>query len=296
MRLDPDLAAQAIETDVGRPLGLDPPRAAAAVLRLATENMVGAIEEITIHQGLDPRGTILIGGGGAAGINSVAIARRLGCAKVVIPEMGAALSAVGALISDLHADYRALFFTSTRQFDCDGANAVLDQLTEKCRAFIDGPGAGAVESTIEYFAEARYRAQIWEIDLPLGRARFDGAADVERIREDFDRLHEQVFAFRDPDSDVEFVGWRAVARCRLSDRSPGGLSDAVVLEAAPPAPRQAYFGGEAMIETPVAYFGQMQPGVPLAGPAIIESPFTTVVVEPGSVAVRTVNGSLVITP
>ncbi len=51
-----------------------------------------------------------------------------------------------------------------------------------------------------------------------------------------------------------------------------------------------------MTETPVTTFAAMAPGARLAGPAIIESPFTTVVVEPESEAVRTAGGSLVITP
>ena len=43
--------------------------------------MVRAIEEITVNQGIDPRAAVLIGGGGAAGLNAVAIARRLGCRR-----------------------------------------------------------------------------------------------------------------------------------------------------------------------------------------------------------------------
>jgi N-methylhydantoinase A len=36
-------------------------------------------------------------------------------------------------------------------------------------------------------------------------------------------------------------------------------------------------------------------GEALAGPAIIESPFSTIVVDPGSTATRRVSGSLVVT-
>ena len=70
-----------------------PQEAAAAIIAIATENMVQAIVDITVNQGIDPRDAILIGGGGAAGLNSTAIARRLGSGRVVIPEVGAALSA-----------------------------------------------------------------------------------------------------------------------------------------------------------------------------------------------------------
>ena len=48
--------------------------------------MVQAIEEITINQGIDPREAALIGGGGAAGFNSVWIASRLRCPLLVMPE------------------------------------------------------------------------------------------------------------------------------------------------------------------------------------------------------------------
>ena len=58
-----EVALRAIERDVATPLGLGLLEAASAILRLATENMVSAIEEITINQGIDPRGAVLIGGG-----------------------------------------------------------------------------------------------------------------------------------------------------------------------------------------------------------------------------------------
>ena len=67
MRLDLDAARHALASRVASPLGLGLEEAAAAVLALATEKMVGAIEEITINQGIDPRSAVLIGGGGAAG-------------------------------------------------------------------------------------------------------------------------------------------------------------------------------------------------------------------------------------
>ena len=62
---------------VAEPLGLDLHRAAAAVLEVTTEQMVHAIEELTVNQGIDPRDAALVGGGGASGLNGVAVGRRL---------------------------------------------------------------------------------------------------------------------------------------------------------------------------------------------------------------------------
>ena len=296
MKLDVEYAAKAIDKEVARPLGLDLLEAASAILRLATENMVSAIEEITIHQGIDPRSAVVVGGGGAAGLNVVAIARRLGCTTVIIPEVVPALSAAGALISDLHADYRSLFYTSTHSFDFDGVNAVLDSLEAKCQAFLKGPGADATEKSIEFFSEARYRAQIWEIDLPLQTTRFKTPEDVAQVRLDLDRLHEEIFAYCDKGSEVQFVGWRATARCKLSQGYLGKLAKDKIYEAKILPSRKAYFSGTGMVDTRIALFDTMAPDDPLEGPAIIESPLTTVVIDPGAKVVRKESGSLVIAP
>jgi len=294
MKLDAARAERAVRANVAKPLNLGLEEAAAAILRLATENMVGAIEEITIDQGIDPRRAILVGGGGAAGLNSVAIARRLGCGRVVIPEVGAALSAAGALMSDLHADFRALHYSSSVNFDFEGVNATLGGLVAKCKEFIKGPGKGAVEHAIEIFAEARYRHQVWEIDLPIHLRRFKSMKDVARVRNEFDTTHEDIFAVRDPGSDVEFVGWRAIARCKLREGKFGKLAREKKNEAKLHPRRKAFFGGKGSVNTRVVLFESMKPGASLKGPAIIESPFTTVVIEPNSTAKRTKSGSLVI--
>ena len=117
--------------------------AGSAIIAIATENMVQAIVDITVNQGIDPRQAVLIGGGGAAGLNSVRIARRLQSPKLVIPEVGPALSAAGAMMSDLRAHYHAHCFTTSREFDYDAVNSVLATLAARARSFLMGSGQSA---------------------------------------------------------------------------------------------------------------------------------------------------------
>jgi len=84
IKLDFAAAETVIDRSVGAPLGWSTAEAAAAILDLATERMVGAIENVMVSRGVDPAGAVLVGGGGSAGFNVVAIARRLGCGRVVI--------------------------------------------------------------------------------------------------------------------------------------------------------------------------------------------------------------------
>ena len=291
MKLDTKAAVKAIETHVAKPLGLDVEKAADAILAIATENMVQAIVDITVNQGADPREAVLIGGGGAAGINAVRIAQRLGCERLLVPEVGAALSAAGATMSDLMAEHRSARFLGTTSFDHAAAGAVLDDLTTRCQTFIDGPGKGALDSRIRYTVEARYATQVWEIEVPLRAGRLADAEALAGFVEDFHAAHKSLFAFDDPDSPIEIIGWSAKASCRFNETT--GLRLAHLNDAGPKeGRRRAYFAATGWGDVAVHQFESLREGEKIIGPAIVESALTTVVVDPGAVAVRRPSGSL----
>jgi N-methylhydantoinase A len=288
-----EAATRAVSDRVARRLGLGLEEAAAAVIAVATEKMVGAIGEITVNQGIDPATAVLVGGGGAAGLNCVAIARRLGCRRIIIPAVGAALSAAGAIMSELSAEYARLAFTTARRFDAPRVNAVLEELDQQCRVFIAGPGAGSVEQTIEFAVEARYPHQIWEIEVPVRATHLEQAGDLANLIRDFHAAHRQIFAIDDAGSDVEFVTWRARVRCRL-DR--GGEQPLRFHAGAGRAAgrRRVYFPDAGWVDTRVEQFATLAGQVAVEGPAIVESPFTTIVIDPGAAAQRSPSGGLVV--
>jgi len=294
MTLDAEGARAAVTQYVAEPLGLSVEEAAASILSVATENMVQAISDITVDQGIDPAEAVLIGGGGAAGLNSIYIARRLGCPTLLIPETGAGLSAAGALMSDLSNEYRATFFTTSDAFDLDGVNRTLDALRAEAQEFIEGPGSSAVSSVIEFAVEARYASQVWEIEVPLATERFETASQLDELNEAFHAMHERIFAVRDPGSVIEYVGWTATARCGLREGGPGRLVAGKTHEAA--GKRSVYFAGDGAVEATVLDFNSMQSGEQHSGPAIIESPFTTVIADGATTFERTASGSLLMRP
>ena len=64
VKLDKEAARAAIQTRVADRLGLDVEAAASAIVDLVTQNMVQAIADITVNQGIDAAQAVLIGGGG----------------------------------------------------------------------------------------------------------------------------------------------------------------------------------------------------------------------------------------
>jgi N-methylhydantoinase A len=147
---------------------------------------------------------------------------------------------------------------------------------------------------VQFFVEARYPHQIWELDLPLHTSRFRTDNDVQVLSTDFHDLHNDVFAISDPSSPVELISWRARAIChsqRLNSRS----FRADVLDENHQS-RTVYFAGAGWIDTSVPHFHSVAVGEIVAGPAVIDSPMTNVVLDPGASATRTKSGSLVIYP
>jgi N-methylhydantoinase A len=287
----PELARRALAEQIGDPLGLDVDSAADAVIRVLTEGMVHAVGEVTVEQGIDPRAATLVSGGGAAGFNIVAIATRLGCNRLLIPLSSAALSATGGLISEVYVEEAAALFTITSRFEVENVNGTLAVLSERCRDRIGASASAAGEPTQELIAEARYPGQVWEIEVPLRVGTFESDDDVQALAEDFHALHESVFAVRDTGSPVEVIGWRARLRAGLG-HDPG-LALMPSSEPDEESSRQVYLRGEGRQTVPVVGSARISK---VEGPAILELPGTTVVLDRGAVATRADSGTIVITP
>jgi N-methylhydantoinase A len=294
IRLDHSAAVEAIQRDVAVPLGMSLERAASAVMEVWTENMVQAIADITVNQGIDPAEATIVGGGGAAGLNGNAIAARLGCRTLVVPEIGAALSAYGAVASDIAREYRQVFVTSTAKFDAKGVRQVIESLRRQAAAFSRAAGAVEGAAHTEFLIEARYPHQVWEIDLRIDPERLlapDGVGELER---DFHRTHESIFAYSDTDSSIEVIAWRAAVRC------PAGGHAELRLKRFDSGPsstrRRAYFPNDGWVEVPVLRFERLADDDWQVGPAIIETPFSSIVIDRAATFSRTENGNLVVRP
>jgi len=192
-------------------------------------------------------------------------------------------------------EYGGTVITQSDSFDFQQVNDLLQSLAGDCKAFVEGPARQALSWNLTFSATARYPRQVWSLDVPLGRQRFDSASDVNELVEAFHRLHEEVFAIADPGSPVEILGWRSRLACSLrSDRAlprclwSGGPPTSKV--------RSVTFRGTGTVEVPVFHSESMIVGKRHEGPAIIESPYTTIVLDPGATAWTTDLGSVVITP
>ena len=292
MPLDRQAAEAAILRDISGPTGRSLEAGAASILELANEHMVQAILDVTLSQGIDPASAAFVAGGGAAGLSCVAIGRRLGCRTVYVPETGAALAAAGGLISDLTSHHQAMRHTTSESFDFEGVNDALDQLEARCRAFQTSAGPEVEFVAIDWTAEARYPDQAWEIEVPLRRPRFSSREDVKRLVADFHEVHKDIFAVNDPHSAIEAIAWSATIRCRVGSPRAGRMVSNAATKSV--LDRRVYFQPFGWTRAAVHRFETLTPDLAVKGPAVVESGFTSVVIDPGASASKDPNGCLVI--
>ena len=295
IRLDRNAALAAVQRDVATPFGMTLETAASAIMAVWSENMVQAISDITVNRGIDPAQAVIVGGGGAAGLNALTIAARLGCQQLIIPEVGAALSAFGAAVSDIAREYRRVFVTSTAHFDREGAAAIVADLRGQALAFAKTANADVKDVRVDFLVEARYLHQVWEIDVAIEPDRLFGAGGVDELVQAFHRAHEHIFAFSDPQSPIEVIAWRAAVRCAVATEANLQLARAAATSQAPQW-RRAFFPHSGWLDVPVLAFGEIEPNKQTDGPAIVESPFTSIVIDTEAAFVRSTGGNLVITP
>ena len=82
MPLNPERARQAIYDHVAVPLGLDLYEAAAGIVQIVNNNMVGALRVVSVEKGYDPERFALVAFGGAGPLHAGPLAQLLGTPTV----------------------------------------------------------------------------------------------------------------------------------------------------------------------------------------------------------------------
>jgi N-methylhydantoinase A len=295
LKLDRAAGARVIE-EFAASIGRTPDETAAAIMTVANELMIKAIGEITVNEGVNPRESVIVAGGGAAGFNIMPIARELGCATTILPRLAGGLSACGMQYSDIVFEATRSRFTDSKSFDRDAVNQALAEIRADLEAFqATLTGAEGATATMQYVVEARYKAQVWELDTPVTGGNLASADDVAALIEAFHQVHERVYAVRDEGSPVEFVNWKGRISIKLFAPPPPPKIAASPYRPEPDAMRSCYFMETGRTSTAIFRGRKLEAGASIAGPAIIEEPTTTIVVYPGLSAQLSAAGNYILT-
>lgn len=291
-RLDVEAARRAIATHVGDLLELDPVAAAEAIIDVANAQMAGAIRLVSVEKGHDPRrfAGMPFGGGGA--LHAGALLRDVGLKCALVPRYPGITSALGCVVADMRHDSVQTVNAVLGESDLAAAASRLERMMAEGRAVVEGSGLAfdAVETIIE--CDMAYVGQSHTIAVRLPD---DGLA-TDALRRAFDVRYAEVYgrvldgvAVRLLNLRVATVGRQPPFDLMLLAPEPG-----LTVEAARRGCRPVRFAG-AWHDTALYARLALPVGATIDGPAILEQPDTTILVEPNMVASVDRFGNVILT-
>jgi N-methylhydantoinase A len=277
LKLDVDAARQAVARIAG-PLGYTGDegliRMADGIIALATVIMAGAIKQISVEHGLDPREFVLFCYGGGGPLHASALARELSIPTVVIPPEPGNFSAVGMLLADARLDLSKTFTGALNEKTVASLQELFAEMEAEARVALERDfGAGNV--VFERHAEMRYTGQRHNIKVPIE------GDDPASIRQAFDRDYKRRYGHADARAAAEFQALHLSAFTRLRRPELKRLPRAQAA-GGKPATRPVYFGAaDGILDAQVYERTALAPGFKADGPALIEEYGSTTLIWAG---------------
>jgi N-methylhydantoinase A len=244
------------------------------ILSIATVTMAGAIKQVSVEHGLDPRDFVLFCYGGGGPLHASALARELSLPTVIIPPEPGNFSAIGMLLADARLDESKTFVGTLDENTVAALNDAFAEMENEARSALVRE-FGASDVLFERYAEMRYVGQRHNIKVSIANTETPG-----EIRQAFDRDYQRRYGHADgrAKAEVQALHLSAFTRLRRPDLHRLPRHGAT---GRPPAARPVYFGGHGMVEATVYDRESLKSGFAATGPAIIEEYGSTTLVWPG---------------
>ena len=284
IKLDRKAATAAIAAQA-KQLGMSVMETAAGIARIAEFKMADIIRKTTVQKGFDPRDFVLYAFGGAGPVHASVFGAELGVKKVVIPlrHIASTWCALGAAAADILHVYEQVDI-QVSPFDVARVNRILADLEAQARARLDKDGIAQSRRKYAFSIDMRHKGQINEVEVLLPEGRLTEKV-VAAMRERFYLRYEQLYghgsSYRNARLEVVTMRLRASAQTPRPRLARAKSLTATIPAAAKRAPRDIYWAElKKSRKTPIFDGALLKPGNRIAGPAIIETTDTTVVIHP----------------
>lgn len=285
--VDVEAAERAIDLLAAR-LGLDRMATAEGIIRIAVIRMTGAIKEISVMRGIDPREFTLLAFGGAGPLHAASIVEELGMRQVIVPPLPGAFSAYGLLVADRRHDASQTRVMPVESTSLEDVRAVIEPMREQAARELAEEGFTPDQIRFEEFVDMRFVGQAFELTTPIPA----NARSIDDLLAAFHSVYEQRYAHADKGR-VETVSFR-LAAYGVTEKphvpsvgGQDGIGDAQI------GKRPVYFAGET-IDTPIYRRDALPEMAWLMGPAIVDEAGSATVVPPGFSIVQHRSAALIL--
>lgn len=290
MKLDKAKAEQAIQQHIAQPLGVSVHEAAWLIRQVVEGNMASAIRKEVHLRGYDPEDFVLFafGGGGPTHVAGY----RQDIKRAVIFPLSPVFCALGSSIMDnIHVyehSQRMTFmqaFTQKLVVDQDQFNAVVTALIEAAKLDLVGEGFDPTQAVFQLELDMLYGGQVQVKRSSSPELFIRGEAHARAIYDAFEREFAETFS----QLVVNPAGGVYVDNFVLKAIIPTPKLDLPTRALEAPSPAHARRGARPAFwpeygdlrETTVYDGTALRPGNVVEGPALVETPYTTIVIPPG---------------
>jgi N-methylhydantoinase A len=290
--IDHAAAAAAVRARLAEPLGLDVRTAAACVIDVVNHAMAEVLKIVSIQRGHDPRHFALAAFGGAGPLHAAALASELDMTEVICPPIPGAFSALGLIGTDLKRDYVQTLHSAAAA-EPQALEAAFAALEKRGAAMLERAGVAPERRRLVRSVDARYPRQSHELEVPVACGCIEPAT-LAQIAEAFHERHLQTYGHDNRSEPVQIVSARVAA---IGATAPLTIRDMVARPGADPvkAKRQVWFPETGVIDATIFDRKRMPAGLKLAGPVVIESLESTILVPPGWQARMDEHGFMLLT-
>lgn len=278
----PDLnAVMRAFTTLGAQLGVSAADAARGVVRIANANMTNALRLVSTNKGHDPREFALMAFGGGGPMHAIALARELKVPRVIVPVNSAVFSAWGMLLTDLRRDLLQTHLMPLQAARAGDLAALFRTMEAEVAANFarDGIAVCCHDPGFHHLLDLRYQGQEHTVKIPVTLGA--GLPDVEAIAAAFHAAYEKRYTYRLPNL-IQIVNFHLVAQVAVpKPELPLVAVTCRRLEDTVLATRRVDFDAQGTHAALIYNGVLLEPGMSLAGPAVIQEPAVTLVVAPG---------------
>ncbi len=168
IELDVEAARKAV-SGVAEAMGLPSVEAAAAgIIDIVNENMLGALRLISVQQGFDPRDFALMSFGGRP-LHANALGKLTGAWPVIVPPSPGVACAYGDATTCARDESARTMVRRFSTLDDAELRAVLAELADQAAARLESEGVPRDTQTATYQIDLRYHGQGFEIPVEIDR-------------------------------------------------------------------------------------------------------------------------------
>ena len=281
-RLDVEAARKAIDEHVGKPLGLETMQAAEAILKVANSRMAGAIRLVSIERGFDPKRFAFMPFGGGGALHAGAMLAEVGIARAIVPRYPGVTSAMGCVIADMRQDFVQTINTLVSGLNEAALGDYMQSHSDQGMALLDAARTTFEAREVSFELDMAYVGQTHTVAVPLTVAVRDGQVtppsktDIENA---FDAAYEGTFGRLLKGGTRRILNLRSAVTGKRPKFDLSTLAPTTSGAAVPKSKRQVHFEGD-WHETAIYDRLALPVGTVISGPAILEQPDTTVLIEP----------------